>query len=296
VKAPAFDYVRVRSLEEALALLAEHGDGAKIIAGGQSLVPALNLRLLAPNLLVDIGGLDELKGIAARDGTLRIGALTRHVELERSPEIAKHAPLLKAAVAHVAHPAIRNRGTFGGNLAHADPASEFPACAVALKARVFVAGKQGERSIPAEEFFTGVYETALSPTEVLTAVEVPAMQAGERFSFSELARRSGDYALVGLAARARMQDGAFSDLRLAYFAVGAKPTLAEGAAARLVGQPVGEAAVLQAQAALADDLASQDDLHASAATRLHLARVLLRRAVKELLPESFSRDLERKRA
>jgi carbon-monoxide dehydrogenase medium subunit len=296
VKAPAFDYVRVRSLEEALALLAEHGDEAKIIAGGQSLVPALNLRLLAPGLLVDIGGLDELKGIAVRDGTVRIGALTRHVELERSPEIAQHAPLLRRAIAHVAHPAIRNRGTFGGNLAHADPASELPACAVALEARMLVAGPKGERSIPAGEFFTGVYETALAPTEVLTAVEVPAMQAHERYSFTELARRSGDYALVGLAARATVHDGAFSDLRLAYFAVGAKPTLAREAAARLVGQPAGEAALLQAQAALADDLAPQDDLHASAATRLHFAGVLLRRIVQELLPESFGRDLERKRA
>jgi carbon-monoxide dehydrogenase medium subunit len=294
LKAPAFDYVRVRSLDEALALLGEHGEEAKIIAGGQSLVPALNLRLLAPSLLIDIGALDELKGISVEGGTIRIGALTRHVELERSPEIAAHAPLLKEAVAHVAHPAIRNRGTVGGNLAHADPASELPACALALEARLLVATATGERSVPAEDFFTGVYETALSPAEILTAIEVPAARPGERSAFIELARRSGDYALVGLAAKAVMQNGAFSDLRLAYFAVGAKPTLAAKAVAHVIGQPVTDAAVVEAQAALADDLAPQDDLHASAATRLHLARVLLRRVLEQLSPEAFT--AERKRA
>jgi aerobic carbon-monoxide dehydrogenase medium subunit len=294
LKAPAFDYVRVRSLGEALALLEQHGDEAKIIAGGQSLVPALNLRLLAPRLLIDIGDVDELKGISINGDTVTIGALVRHVELERSPEIAAHAPLLKKAIAHVAHPAIRNRGTIGGNLAHADPASELPACAVALQACMIVATGKGERSIAAEEFFTGVYETALAPTEILTAIDVPAAGAGERFVFTELARRSGDYALVGLAARARVHDDAFTDLRLAYFAVGSKPTLAASAAAQLTCRPVGQAALLQAQAALSHDLEPQDDLHASAAMRLHLARVLLRRAVEELLPETH--HVERKRA
>jgi carbon-monoxide dehydrogenase medium subunit len=294
LKAPAFDYVRVRSLDEALSLLGEHGEEAKIIAGGQSLVPALNLRLLAPSLLIDISGLDELKGISVEGGTVRIGALTRHVDLERSPEIAMHVPLLKKAIAHVAHPAIRNRGTVGGNLAHADPASELPACALALAARLIVATATGGRSVPAGDFFTGVYETALSPAEILTAIEVPAARPGERFAFIELARRSGDYALVGLAAKAVVQNGAFSDLRLAYFAVGAKPTLAVKAAAHVIGQPVIDAAVVEAQAALADDLAPQDDLHASAATRLHLARVLLRRVLEQLSPEAFA--AERKRA
>jgi aerobic carbon-monoxide dehydrogenase medium subunit len=296
LKAPAFDYVRVRSLDEALGLLRQHGDEAKIIAGGQSLVPALNLRLLAPSLLIDIGGLAELSGVSVIGDTVRIGALTRHVDLERSREIAASVPLLKQAIAHVAHPAIRNRGTIGGNLAHADPASELPACALALQARMIVASGEGERSIPADEFFRGVYETALSPTDILTAIEVPAAQSDERFPFLELARRSGDYALVGLAARARVRDGALSDLRLAYFAVGDRPTLARAAATSLVGQPVGEATLTQAQAALADDLAPQDDLHASAATRLHLARVLLRRTLDELLPGTFASDVERKRA
>jgi aerobic carbon-monoxide dehydrogenase medium subunit len=296
VKAPAFDYARVRSLAEALSLLSEHGGEAKIIAGGQSLVPALNLRLLAPALLIDIGALDELRGISVDGKTVRIGALTRHVDLERSPEIAEHAPLLSKAVAHVAHPAIRNRGTFGGNLAHADPASELPACALALGARMIVAGAQGERSVPAEAFFTGLFQTALSAEEILIAVEVPVRRAEERFAFVELARRSGDYALVGLACRGIVEQGALSDLRLAYFAVGAVPKLATKAAAHLTGQPITDAALAEAQAALADDLEPHDDLHASAATRLHLARVLLRRALAELLPESAAIEPDRRRA
>jgi carbon-monoxide dehydrogenase medium subunit len=296
VKAPAFDYVRVRSLQEALRLLSEHRDQAKLIAGGQSLVPALNLRLLTPGLLIDIGALDELRGISVNGGTVRIGALTRHVDLERSPAVAQHAPLLSKAIAHVAHPAIRNRGTFGGNLAHADPASELPACALALGAGIIMAGPQGERSIPAEDFFTGLFQTVLSPEEILVAVEVPATRPGERFAFLELARRSGDYALVGLACRGIVADGAFSDLRLAYFAVGSAPKLATKTAAHLTGQPITDAVLANAQAALTEDLEPHDDLHASAATRLHLARVLLRRSLAELLPESIAREPERRRA
>ena len=296
MKAPAFDYVRARSLAEALSLLGEHGGEAKIIAGGQSLVPALNLRLLAPALLVDIGGLAELRGISIENGSVRIGALTRYVDLERSPEVATHAPLLKKAVAHIGHPAVRNRGTIGGNLAQADPASELPACALALQARMIVAGLQGERSVPADEFFRGIYETALSAQEILTAVEVPAIRAEERSAFLELARRSGDYALVGLAAQAGVQDGVLRGLRLAYFAVGIRPTLAITAAGYLVGEPITDAALARAEAALADDLEPHDDLHASAATRLHLARVLLRRTLPELLSDAVSREPERKRA
>jgi aerobic carbon-monoxide dehydrogenase medium subunit len=294
LKAPAFDYVRARSLSEALSLLQQHGEAAKVIAGGQSLVPALNLRLLAPALLVDIGGLAELKGIAVNDGVVRIGALTRHADLQRSPEIARHAPLIAQAVTHIAHPAIRNRGTIGGSLAQADPASELPACALALQGQIVVAGPQGERRVAAEEFFRGLYETALSPHDVLVAVEFPAIRADERSAFLELARRSGDYALVGLACRAGLAEGAFRELRLAYFAVGAKPTLASSAATRLVGSPLSEASIADAQAALAQDLEPHDDIHASAATRRHLARVLLRRVLAELLPDAAV--AERKRA
>ncbi|HEY7386332.1 MAG TPA: xanthine dehydrogenase family protein subunit M [Beijerinckiaceae bacterium] len=293
MKAPAFDYVRARSLADALSLLQRHGEAAKIIAGGQSLVPALNLRLVAPSLLVDIGGLAELKGISVDGGVVRIGALTRHVELQRAPEIASHAPLIAEAIRHVAHPAIRNRGTIGGSLAQADPASELPACALALQATIVVAGPQGERRIAAEDFFRGLFETALSPHDVLVAVEVPAIRPDERSAFLELARRSGDYALVGLACHARLADGVLRELRLAYFAIGTKPTLAVNAAKQLVGKPLSEASIADAQAALAQDLAAQDDIHASAATRGQLARVLLRRVLAALLPEAAA---ERKTA
>jgi carbon-monoxide dehydrogenase medium subunit len=286
VKAPAFDYVRARSLPEALGLLRRHGDEAKVIAGGQSLVPALNLRLLSPRLLVDIGGLPELKGIAAAGGRLRIGALTRHAELMDSPEVAAKAPLIAQGIRHVAHPAVRNRGTIGGSLANADPATELPACMLALRAEIVAAGPDGERRIKAEDFFTGLYETALAADEILVTIEVPAIRPDERCAFLELARRRGDYALVGLAAQGTVQDSALSDLRLAYFGVGAKPTLAAAAAARLSG-PVTKAALAEAQGALAQDLDPQDDIQASAATRLHLAGVLLRRAVQEILPEAF---------
>jgi carbon-monoxide dehydrogenase medium subunit len=296
VKAPAFDYVRVRSLDQAISLLGEHGESGRIIAGGQSLVPALNLRLLGPSVLIDIGALAELRGVSVANGAVRIGALTRHVDIARSPDIARHAPLLAKAVAHVAHPAVRNRGTIGGNFAHADPASELPACAIALAGRVVVRGPGGERAMAAEDFFKGAFDTALSPGEMVTAIEVPAARPKQRSSFLELARRSGDFALAGLAAHASVADGALRDVRLAYFGIGAKPTLARTAAAHLAGRPVNEAAMAEAAAALDRDLAAQDDLHASAATRMHLARVLLRRALGELLPGMATSEPRRRRA
>jgi carbon-monoxide dehydrogenase medium subunit len=294
LKAPAFDYVRARSLPEALSLVQQHGEAAKIIAGGQSLVPALNLRLVTPALLVDIGGLAELKGISIGDGVVRVGALTRHVDLQRSPEIAKHAPLIAQAVAHIAHPAVRNRGTIGGSLAQADPAAELPACALALQAQMVIAGPQGERRVAAQDFFRGVYETVLAPHDLLVALEFPAIRPGERSAFLELVRRSGDYALVGLACHAALADGALRELRLAYFGIGVKPTLAVNAAKRLVGTLPSDTSIADAQAALAQDLKPQDDIHASAATRRQLARVLLRRTLAELLPETAV--AERKRA
>ena len=283
MKAAAFDYVRASSVPEALDLLARHGDAAKIVAGGQSLMPALNLRLLAPEVLIDIGRIEDLRSIAVENGILRIGALTRHADLMTSPDVAAHAPLLAAAIPHVAHPAIRNRGTVGGNLAHADPASELPACMMALGAAIVVRSAGGERRVPAADFFTGIYETALEPGELLVAVEVPAAQPDQRVYFEEYARRSGDYAIVGLAAQAETADGTFRSLRLAYFAAGPRATLANGAAAALVGRAVTPEAVAEAQSALAHDLEPQEDQQASAAMRLHLARTLLARCIGSLL-------------
>lgn len=282
MKASAFAYARATSVENALELLTTHGDGAKLLSGGQSLMPAMNLRLISPEVIVDIGGLSELHGIVVKGGTFTIGALTRHVDLLNSPEVATHAPLLADAIAHVAHPAIRNRGTIGGSLAHADPASELPACMVALAASIIVRGPAGERRIAAKEFFIGIYETALSPQELLVAVEFPVAPAASAHFFHEFARRHGDYAIVGLAAQATIHDGRFTDLRLGFFAVGDRPLLAE-AAGKLVNVAVTSAVLSEALSALADELDPQEDHQATPAMRRHLAKVLLTRCVAALL-------------
>jgi len=285
MKAAAFAYVRATSVDDALGLLAAHGDRAKVLSGGQSLMPAMNLRLISPELVVDIGDLGELRGIAVTGDRIRIGALTRHVDLQRSSEIAKHAPLLAEAIAHVAHPAIRNRGTIGGSLAHADPASELPACMLALDATLVVRGKGGERRIPAIDFFRGVFQTALTAKELLVAVELPVAKSGNVHFFREFARRHGDYAIAGLASQAVIAGGVFSDLRLAFFAVGDRPVLAV-VANKLVNRIVTPASISEASAALDKELDPQDDQQASGAMRRHLARVLLARCVATLLGRS----------
>ena len=282
MKAPAFDYVKAASLDEALCLLETHGEAAKIIAGGQSLLPALNLRLMSPSILVDIGGLDDLRGISLANGMVHIGAMTRHADLLRSPKIKQRLPLLNAAIAHVAHAAIRNRGTIGGNLAHADPASELPACVMALSATIVVHGRAGARRIAASDFFKGLYETALLPTEILTSLEIQLPGPDEVFSFHELSRRTGDYAMAGIACQATRAGDRLSALKAVFFGVGDRPTLARQAVAELLRAPVSATTIAAAQAALANDLAPQNDLQASSETRLHLARVLLGRAVQDL--------------
>ena len=282
MKASAFSYTRASSVVDALELLARHCDQAKVLSGGQSLMPALNLRLSAPELLVDIGAIAELRGVAVENGVLRIGALTRHVDVLRSAEIAKHAPLLTDAIAHVAHPAIRNRGTFGGSLAHADPASELPACVLALDAVLLVRSKNGERRIRAVEFFTGIYETLLSPEELLIAVEIPVAKPNAVHFFHEYSRRKGDYAIVGLAASAIRDGDVLENLRLGYFAVGDKPMLAT-ASEHLTGRPVTASMLADAQTALDAELDPQEDQQASAGMRRYLARQLMARCVSTLL-------------
>jgi aerobic carbon-monoxide dehydrogenase medium subunit len=282
MKASAFSYARATSVVNALELLVAHGDGAKVLSGGQSLMPAMNLRLVCPELVVDIGEIAELKGIAQKGDVLTIGALTRHVDLARSPEIAAHAPLLAEAIGHVAHPAIRNRGTIGGSLAHADPASELPACMVALNATIIARGQAGERRIAAAEFFTGIYQTALSAQELLVAVELPVARKNSVHFFHEFARRHGDYAIVGLAAQAIVQAGSFADLRMAFFAVGDRPLLAK-AASRLVDVAVTGTLLSDAVTALGDELDPESDQQASAAMRRHLAKILLARGAAALL-------------
>jgi aerobic carbon-monoxide dehydrogenase medium subunit len=282
MKASAFAYARATSVGNALELLVAHGDGAKVLSGGQSLMPAMNLRLLSPEILVDIGDLPELKGIDRNGDVLRIGALTRHVDLLKSAEIAAQAPLLTEAVAQIAHPAIRNKGTLGGSLAHADPASELPACMLALNATIIVRGPEGERHIAADNFFTGIYETALSAQELLVAVEVPVLLQDSVHFFHEFARRHGDYAIVGVAAQAAVQGGVFKELRIAFFAVGDRPVLAT-AAARLIDVAVTPQLLADASTALGEELDPQEDQQASPAMRRHLAKVLLVRCVSALL-------------
>ena len=282
MKASAFSYTRATSVVNALELLVAHGDKAKVLSGGQSLMPAMNLRLISPELIVDIGEIAELRGIAVSGDVLTIGALTRHVDLARSPEIAAHAPLLTEAIAHVAHPAIRNRGTLGGSLAHADPAAELPACMVALNATMIIRGQSGERRIAAGKFFTGIYETALSPQELLVAVELPVGRMNSVHFFCEFARRHGDYAIVGLAAQAIVERDVFADLGLALFAVGDRPVSAR-AAKKLINVAITPAVLSGASTALAEELNPQSDQQASASMRRHLAKVLLARCVAALL-------------
>jgi aerobic carbon-monoxide dehydrogenase medium subunit len=282
MKASAFAYARATSIVNALELLSAHGDKAKLLSGGQSLMPAMNLRLISPELIVDISGIGELRGIERRGEVLSIGALTRHVDLLKSPEIAAHWPLLAKAVAHVAHPAIRNRGTIGGSLAHADPASELPACMLALEATIIVRGQAGERRIRAKDFFRGIYETALSADELLVAVELPVARANATHFFHEFARRHGDYAIAGLAAQANVKDGVFTDLRMAFFAVGDRPVLSD-AVNRLVNADITPALIVAASAALDQELDPHEDQQASTSMRRHLARLLLTRCVSTLL-------------
>lgn len=281
MKAPPFAYLRARSTDELFDVLGRHGDGARILAGGQSLVASLNLRLSEPDVLVDITHLPGLSGIEVEDGVVTIGALTRHAEIAGSETVRIHLPLLAQAVAHVAHPAIRNRGTIDGSLALNDPAAEYPAVAVALGATMAVRGPGGTRRVPASEFFRGIYATALAPDELLEAVEFPVQTPGERSVFLELARRHGDYAMVGLAAHGRVKAGRASGLRLVFLAVGDGPVEARRAAATACEGVLAER-IAPAQAALDADLDPPGDLNAAPATRMHLARVLLGRALVEL--------------
>jgi len=282
MKPSAFAYARPRALEEALALLEKHGDQAKLLAGGQSLLPSLNMRLAAPGILVDIGAIPGLDGIAVKGKTLVIGACATHRAIERSDAVAKHVPLLAQAAPHIAHVAIRNAGTLGGSLAMADPAAEWPACCVALEATIVVASRKGERRVAAGEFFKDLYTTALGAGELITAVEFPCAQPEERHAFLELVRRRGDYAIVGLAARARRKGRALSGLRLVYLGVGVTPVLAKSAMAALEGKTADDAAIRAAQAALDADLSPGADLYTSAEAKRHLARVLAARAVAAL--------------
>lgn len=275
MKPAPFAYHKARSLDDALAHLAAHKD-ARLLAGGQSLIATLNMRLSAPTLLVDINGIAGLDRIEVKGDAIEIGALVRHAQAERSDVIAKHVPLIARAMPHIAHPAIRNRGTLGGSIAFADPAAELPACLLALGGEIVASGPNGTRAIKADDFFKGLFETALSPDEIVTALRVPMARPDSRIGFAELARRHGDYAIVGLAATARTTGEKLADVRLAYFGVGDTPVRARKAETALA-----EGNINDAVGAL--DLSPHDDVQATAATKKHLAGVLLRRVAKQLM-------------
>lgn len=283
MKPAQFAYAKPSSLADAFTLLAQHGNDAKLLAGGQSLIATLNMRLSTPSILVDITGIPGLAGIAVGSGKVRIGALTRHRDIERSEEIARHAPLLTQAAAHIAHVAIRNAGTIGGSIAFADPAAEWPACMLALDAEFVIASGGGARRVKAREFFKGLYTTALEPNEVLASVEFPDLGTGYRSVFMELARRHGDYALAGIAAVAKVDGQQLTDVRVAYLGLGATPLLGARAMAAVEGKAYSAEVVAAAQQALGDDIDPIGDLYSSPATKRHLARVLTGRALAALV-------------
>jgi len=286
VKAPRFAYIRPESLDEVLELLAEHGDEARILAGGQSLMPTLNMRLSRPRLLIDINRIEELRGISFDNGTVRIGALARHGEVMDSPIVAEHLPMIAEAMPHVAHVAIRNRGTFGGSIALADPAAELPACAVALGAEFVLASTRGRRNVAARSFFNGLYETERGDDEILVETRIPAIASGYRSSFMELARRHGDFALAGVCCHAKVDGTVLSDVRLAYFGSEDRPRFADAASSAAEGEAWSEDVKEAVKTALGDDLDPIGNFHASAATRLHLARVLTGRAIDRMVDAS----------
>ena len=276
MKPPRFDYADPRTLGEAVALMQQHEGEAKLLSGGQSLVPLLNMRLARPAILVDLAKVAGLDHVREDGATLAIGAMTRQRSVELSPVVKARHPMLHAATLHIAHPQNRNQGTVGGSLAHADPAAELPACLVALDGEVDIVGPQGKRSVKAGEFFKGLFETALGPQDVLSAVRFPAATADARVGFAELARRHGDYAIVGLAAVAKATGERLSDVRLVYFGVGATPIRARKAEAALAGGSIDDAVN-------ALDLDPSDDIQATGAVKKHLAGVLLRRVAAQLM-------------
>ena len=275
MKPAPFAYAKARSVAHAIELLVD--DDARLLAGGQSLIATLNMRLSHPALLVDINGVGGLDRIESNNGQIEIGALVRHAQAERSSELARRAPLIALAMPHIGHPAIRNRGTIGGSVAFADPAAELPACVLALGGELTIAGPQGSRVVKADDFFKGLFETALTARDVLTAIRIPAASADTRVGFAEFARRHGDYAMVGLAACARADGRRLRDLRLAYFGVASTPVRAHHAEQALTERDI-DAAVH----ALAQDLNPPDDVQASGAVKIHLAGVLLRRVARQL--------------
>jgi aerobic carbon-monoxide dehydrogenase medium subunit len=277
----AFDYVRAESVDHAVSTLAEHGDDAKVLAGGQSLLPLMRLRLAAPEVVVDVGRLADLRGVREDGDALVIGALTTHHEVLTNELIRQHVRLLAAVTATVSDPAVRHRGTFGGSLAHADPAGDLPAAAVALDAELVVHGPNGRRSIPAREFFVDYLETALSADELLVQVRIPKLGAGWGFHYEKLHRVAQAWAIVGVAAAVRRDNGSIAEARIGLTNMGRTPLRAGAVEQALAGLDASdEAALRQAADRAADGTTPPSDLSGRSDYRQHLARVLTRRAVR----------------
>jgi len=279
MKPPAFDYIAADSIAMAVAALAAAGDDAKIIAGGQSLVPMLNFRMLRPSILVDINRIAGLDVIEETSGTIRIGALTRHYQLETSPLIARHLPVLSCAMTHVAHLAIRNRGTIGGSLAHADPAAELPMMALLLDAGLRVASASGERTVAARNFFLGALTVDLAPGEILTGIVLPKLPPRTGWGFEEVARRHGDFALAAVAATLTVSGGAIEQARIALTGVGPTALRATEAEGLLIGHALEPDLTHRVIEAVRATIEPETDLHASSDYRRHLAGVLTGRAL-----------------
>ena len=281
MKPAPFQYFAPRTLNEALSLLAEHGDSAKVLAGGQSLTPMMNFRLVTPVILIDLNRISELSYIRASDGHLAIGAMARQRQLERDPQIAKHSPLIAETMPFVAHPQIRNRGTVGGSLAHADPAAELPAVMIALDAEFKLTSREGERRVRAADFFPGLFTTTLNPTELLTEIILPPMPPRTGYAFQEVSRRHGDYALAGVATTVVLDErGACRDARIVFLGLDMRPIMAESAAKQMIGAMPTAEAIQQVANAVDAEIEPSTDIHASAEFRRHLARVLTRRALE----------------
>lgn len=282
MKPAQFNYVRAKSVDQVLDLLERPTGYTKVLAGGQSLNPTLNMRLSAPDVLIDINDLDELKGIALQGEMLHIGALTRHVELEQSELVARHTPLLAKAIEHVAHAAIRNRGTIGGNVSLADPASELPACCVALDARFTIQNKQGTRTTRARDYFKDLYETDLQENDLLTSISFPVAKQTSVCGFREFVRRRGDFASTGLAVNAELEDGVFTSFSPVFFAVANTPVLAAGIAQLLVNKKLTDELIKQATAAVDDEVEIAGDSYMSVEMKRHLAKHYLGAILEEL--------------
>jgi aerobic carbon-monoxide dehydrogenase medium subunit len=290
MKLPPVDYEAPRTITETVDLLAEHQDEASVLAGGQSLIPLLALRLAQPALLIDINGVQELSGVSVTDGWVAIGAMTREYVAEESETVADAVPLLAAALPLIGHEAIRSRGTVGGSLAHADPAAELPAVARALDAEFVVRGPSGERVVPAAEWFEGYLTTSRQPDELLTEVRLPAAGPGTGVSFQEVARRHGDFAMVGLATSVTLSDGAISDARLAFAGVSDVPARAAGAEDLLVGERPSAELFDEAARRAASDIEPPSDLHGSAEYRKKVAAALVRRGLREAVDNARERQ------